>query len=484
MDLTELDASALVARMQKGDVTAEDAMRACLARIDTVNPRVNAVVALRDPDGLIAEARAADNARANGEAVGWLHGIPIAVKDLANVAGLPTSKGSPILAGTIARSDDLFVSRMRAAGAIFIGKTNAPEFGLGSHTTNPVYGATLNPYALDGAGDRSAGGSSGGAAVALATGMQWVCDGSDMMGSLRNPAGWNNVYGFRPSFGRIPGEPEGDIYMHPLSTMGPMARSPQDMAALLDVMSGPDPRQPVWLKPESYSGRLECTLKDRRIGWIGDWGGAWPMEPGVMEHCQNALVRFQDLGVEIVEIAPPMPAHELWHAWATLRSYSVAARVGPLYDQPDKRALLRRDAIWEVERGRAFTGQEIQAASFLRSKWSLLAAELFAGPNAVDALAMPTAQCWPFPVDWDHPKSIAGQQMDTYHRWMECVIPASLIGLPAAGIPAGLGQNGLPMGLQILGPQRGDLGVLQFCQGWHEMTDWPAQLPALRKRRE
>ena len=473
MDLTELDAGSVINSMQSGEVSASDVMAACLDRIAAVNPQVNAIVALRDCDDLMAEARDADEARARGEAKGWLHGMPIAVKDLANVAGLTTSMGSPALAGFRPKADDLFVARMRAAGAIFIGKTNAPEFGLGSHTTNPVYGPTLNPYAPD----RSSGGSSGGAAASLAAGMQWVCDGSDMMGSLRNPAGWNNVYGFRPSFGRIPGEPQGDLYLHPLATMGPMGRSPEDMAQLLDIMSGPDPRQPLSLEPETYAGRLDADLKGRRIGWIGDWGGAWPMEQGVMAYCQAAIARFRDLGVEIVDLPAPMPSDELWQAWTILRSYAVAARVGPLYDRPEMRAQLRQDAIWEIERGRAYSGQDIQKASLLRSKWALKAAELF---ETLDAIAMPSAQCWPFPVDWDHPKQIAGQDMDTYHRWMECVIPASLIGLPAAGVPAGAGDNGLPMGLQIVGPYRGDLGVLQLCQGWHQMTQYPQVIPALR----
>lgn len=469
MTLIDIDATTLSARIASGTTTAEEAMRACLDRIEEVNGQVNAIVALRDADDLMAEARAADAAPRKG----WLHGIPVAVKDLANAAGLPTSMGSPAVAGFVPRQDDLFVSRMRAAGAIFIGKTNTPEFGLGSHTVNPVHGPTRNPYDAT----RSAGGSSGGAAAALAAGMQWVCDGSDMMGSLRNPAGWNNVYGFRPSWGRVPGEPAGDVYLHPLSTSGPMGRSPSDLAHLLDILSGPDPRLPLSTPAAALAGNLETDLTGRKLGWLGDWGGAWPMEDGVIAHCETALRGFEEMGCEVIPLDPPFPEEELWEAWITLRSFAVAARVGPLYDDPSKRALLRDDAIWEVERGRAFTAPDIQRASTIRSRWFQASVAMF---GKVDAVLTPTAQCWPFPVDQAHPTQIAGQQMDTYHRWMECVIPASLIGLPSAGVPAGLGPNGLPMGLQITGPLHGDLGVLQLAQGWHQATDWPARAPALR----
>lgn len=469
MDLIDYEATELVALMQSGGVSAQEVMRACLDRIDAVNGEVNAIVALRDPDELMAEAKAADNTPRQG----WLHGVPVAVKDLANTKGIRSTLGTPVLKDFVPRRDDLFVSRMRAAGAIFIGKTNAPEFGLGSHTVNPVYGATRNPYDLT----RSSGGSSGGATAALAAGMQWVCDGSDMMGSLRNPAGWCNTYGFRPSFGLVPGDPDRDLYMHPMATSGPMGRSPADMAALLDIQSGADPRVPLSWSGPGFAQNLKAEVRGRRVGWLRDWGGAWPMEPGVLETCEAALATFADLGVEVVEIEAPFPAQDLWQAWIDLRSFAVSASVAPLYDNPKYRPHIRRDAVWELERGRALTTVEIQKASAIRSAWFRKAHDLFDG---LDALIAPTAQVWPFPVDWDHPKEIAGNQMDTYHRWMECVIPASLIGLPAAAVPAGFGAAGLPMGLQIIGAHKSDLAVLQLAQAWHEATNWPTRQPALR----
>ncbi|HEC70992.1 MAG TPA: amidase, partial [Roseobacter sp.] len=241
MNLQEMGALAQSEALANGSLSAVELMQSTLERIEAVNGRVNAIVSLVARDVLLEQARAADT----GKRSGWLHGIPIAIKDLSDAKGLPTSKGSPLFAGNIAEKDSVFVARIKAAGAIVIGKTNTPEFGLGSHTFNPVHGATRNPYDLS----RSAGGSSGGAAAALASGMVSIADGSDMMGSLRNPAGWNNVYGMRPSWGTVPAEPEGDMYLHQLATSGPMARNPRDLAALLDTMTGADPFQPLGKTP-------------------------------------------------------------------------------------------------------------------------------------------------------------------------------------------------------------------------------------------
>ena len=218
-------------------------MQACLDRIAQVNPRVNAIVSLQDPQGLLRQADERDAQLARGESMGWLHGVPQAIKDLANAAGLPTTLGSPLMRDFVAKEDGLMVQRMKAAGCIVIGKTNTPEFGLGSHTFNEVFGLTRNAW--DSA--RSAGGSSGGAAVALALRMLPVADGSDFMGSLRNPAGWNNVFGLRPSQGRVPSWPVQDVWVSQLATEGPMARSVRDLARLLEIQAGHDPRAPLSL---------------------------------------------------------------------------------------------------------------------------------------------------------------------------------------------------------------------------------------------
>ena len=455
-------AQELVQQLNTGALSAVEVMQATLDRIDALNPALNAVVALRPRAELMAEAAVADQKAERGA----LHGLPLAIKDLANVRGIASTQGSPLFKDFIPDADELFVARLRAAGAIMIGKTNTPEFGLGSQTFNPVYGATGNPY--DPA--RSCGGSSGGAAVALAAGLVALADGSDMMGSLRNPAGWCNVYGFRPTWGWIPAEPQGDLFLHPLSTVGPMARSPQDIALLLDVMAGPDPRQP---QARGSSATLPLPdAKPQRIGWLGDWGGAFPMEAGILSTCSAALEDLRALGHRVEPVAPPFPAEQIWQSWITLRSFAVAAGLRRFDDQ--QRAALKDTAIWELERGLAFSAQQIQAASDIRSNWQRRASELF---QDFDALVLPTAQCWPFALTQDYPREVAGTEMDSYHRWMQVVTPVSLLGLPCLAVPAGFGAAGLPMGLQIFARQGQDRQLLALGQAYHQATGWPQKSP-------
>jgi len=448
--------------LAEGSLTAVALMEATLARIEAVNRQVNAIVSLRSADALMAEARAADAVPRSG----WLHGIPMAIKDLADAKGLPTSMGSPLFAGTVAQKDSVVVGRLRAAGAIIIGKTNTPEFGLGSHTFNPVHGATCNPYDLA----KSAGGSSGGAAAALACGMVSIADGSDMMGSLRNPAGWNNVYGMRPSWGTVPGEPEGDMFLHQLSTSGPMARTPRDLAALLDTMTGADPRQPLGTSPDATLPQMGGHGVSLKIGWLGDWGGAFPYADGITTLSEAALEQFADLGHEVSDVPPPFDAASMWDAWITLRSFAVAGGLGAHFEYAEKRPHLKPAALWEIERGLALSARDVQRASEVRSDWYRAALDLF---NAVDVLVLPSAQLWPFDVEDAHPTEIAGQRMDTYHRWMQVVVPASLIGLPVVNIPAGFGAAGLPAGLQLIGRPGSDAQLLRLAQHWHEATHWP-----------
>jgi len=385
-----------------------------------------------------------------------------------NVAGIVSSQGSPIFQDHIPRKDDLIAARMRAAGAILIGKTNTPEFGLGSHTFNPVYGATCNAYDPT----RTCGGSSGGAAVALAAGMVTLADGSDMMGSLRNPAAWNNVYGFRPSWGRVPSEPVGDGFLHQLSTRGPMARSPEDLGVLLDVMSGPDPRQPLGTASSPVSPVKAADLEGLRIGWLDDWGGAFPFEGGIRDICQNALSVFTRLGAEVETVAPPFDAERLWESWTTLRSWSVAANLAPLIEQ---RAALKDTVQWEMDRGLALTAMQVHHASVTRTDWFRRAAQMF---RTYDALILPSAQVWPFDIEIPYPSEIAGKSMDAYHRWMQVAVPVSLIGLPCISAPVGFGSDGLPMGMQIFGPRGSDERILSIGAAYHAATGWPQKQPA------
>lgn len=465
-DPTRLDADALSDALADRSLSAVEVMEVHLDRIEGLNPQINAIVSLRPRDELLAEARQADQSPRKG----WLHGMPVAVKDLAAVKGIRTTWGSPIFRDHVPPADDVVVARMRAAGAIFIGKTNTPEWGLGSHSFNEIYGATRNPYDPE----RSAGGSSGGAAAALAARMVPVADGSDMMGSLRNPAGFCNVYGFRPSWGLVPGEPAGENFMSTMATLGPMARSPRDLAHLLSVMAGPHPSLPFSRPGGDFAATLDAPVAGTRIGWLGDWGGAYPCEYGILPLCETALTRLQEIGCEIVPLSPPFPAEKLWQSWMTLRAFMNAGAKRALYEDPAKRALLKPEAIWEIEQGLNLSAAEVYDASAVRSEWFRRAARLF---GQVDAIAMPTAQVWPFPVEWRWPKTVGGKPADTYHRWMEIVVPVSLAGLPCLSVPVGFGANGLPMGMQLAGAAGSDAAILRLGQAWHEATGWTDHLP-------
>lgn len=466
MTLTDHSASDLMRMLRLRRVSAAEIMTDHLDRIAAVNPTINAIVSPIDPDAALRLARAADNE----EPKGWLHGLPLAPKDLVATKGLRTTWGSPIFAGFIPDHDDLVAARMRQAGGLFIGKTNTPEWGHGSHSFNPVHGTTLNPY------DRtlSAGGSSGGAAAALAARLLPVADGSDMMGSLRNPAAFCNVYGFRPTWGLVPQDAEGDTFLATLATEGPMARTIEDLARLLETLSGPNPETPFGRPSEPFADRLDRDIRGLRIGWLGDWGGAYAMEPGILAQCESALKTFEALGAIVDPLPPPFPAEHLWQAWITLRAMLNAGGFRPIYEKPERRALLKPETLWEIEQGQRTTVAEVYEASTIRSRWYAHAACLF---DRYDALVLPAAQVWPFPADWRWPRAIDGRAMDTYHRWMEVVVPVSLIGLPALCLPAGFGAAGLPTGMQLIGATGTDAKILAIGQAFHRATDWPGHRP-------
>ncbi len=463
MELQDLSATALSALIAARKVAPSEVMAAHLARRAMVNGAVNAIVSARDPDDLMAEARALDTVAPRG----WLHGIPFAVKDLVEVAGLRSTHGSPLFADHVPVRDDLLAARMRGAGAVFVGKTNVPEWGQGSHSFNPVFGVTRNPYDLT----KSAGGSSGGAAAALATRMVWVADGSDMMGSLRNPAAFCNVYGFRPSWGLVPADAGGESFLSTLSTDGPMARTIEDIAGLLAVQAGINPAVPFGRG--GFGGLGPADVRGLRIGWLGDWGGAYAMEPGILTLCQQALGELAAMGAVVVDLPPPFAAGDLWRSWVTLRAMLNAGGKRALYDTACD--ALKPETVWEIEQGLTLTAQAVYDASAIRSAWYARLADVFAD---IDILAMPSAQVWPFPADWRWPKAIGAQAMDTYHRWMEVVVPVSLAGVPSLSVPVGFGPQGLPMGMQIVGPVGSDARVLGIGQAWHTATDWPARRPS------
>ena len=447
-------------------------MAAVLDRIDERNPAVNAIVSIRERDELLAEAGERDDELARDESRGWMHGIPQAIKDLSATQGIRTTLGSRLLEHWVPDADSLMVARMKAAGCIVIGKTNVPEFGLGSHTFNDVFGTTRNPFDLT----RTAGGSSGGAAVALATHMLPVADGSDYMGSLRNPAAWNNVFGFRPSQGRVPGGPERDSFLAQLGTEGPMGRTVLDIALLLGTQAGYDAGSPL-----SLSGRLDefVTVAAARraldseqgtirIGWLGDLDGHLAIEPGIIDRCEDGLRRLESIGCAVEPTAFAMSPERVWDAWLVWRFVLVSANLSPLITNPSRRDLMNPEALWEVDHGMEVTGPQISRASVERTVFYSSITALF---DRFDALVLPTAQVWPFDASERWPRRIGDREMDTYHRWMEVTSYATFAGLPAISVPVGFDDRGLPMGMQLIGRPRGDVALLRLAHAYEATLD-------------
>lgn len=447
------------------EVSCVEVMNAYLDQIEKINPKVNAIISMQPRDQLIDQAAKADQALAANNSVGWMHGFPLAPKDLTATAGIPTVMGSPNLKNNITAHDSIVVQRMKGAGAILIGKTNTPEFGLGSHTYNTVFGVTKNAYDQS----KSAGGSSGGTAVALALNLLPVADGSDMGGSLRNPAAWNNIYGLRPSRGRVPFGPTGEVFFEQLGTEGPMGRNVPDLAMLLSVQAGYDKRAPLSLSdnPEKFSHSLARDFNGVKIGWMGDFGGHLPFESGVLDLCKTSLKYFDQVGCQVEEVLPKFDFNKLWNCWLKLRAFLISGKLNIFYSNPDMRSKLKPEAIWEIEQGHSLNPSQVYAASEVRTAWAMEMNRLF---ETYDYLAMPTAQVFPFAAEEHWPKSVGGKAMDTYHRWMEVIIGPTLAGLPAISLPAGFSPEGLPMGIQLIGKPGADFEVLQLANAWQEAT--------------
>ena len=471
--LHHLTAAQLSAGIHQKQFSCRELMQATLTRIALVNPAVNAIINLRPADELLADADHHDAMLAQGTSMGWMHGIAQAIKDLAPTAGLRTTLGSPLMADFVPKEDGLMVQRMKAAGCIVIGKTNVPEFGLGSHTFNELFGATLNPYGLATGLRKTAGGSSGGAAAALATGMLSVADGSDFMGSLRNPAAWNNVFGLRPSQGRVPMWPALDVWAAQLGTEGPMARSVRDLALLLQTQSGFDARAPLSIATRAnFTVTLDSfDAKKARIAWIGDLGSHLACEPGVLETCELGLQRLAGLGCTVESTSLGYGPEKIWDAWLVWRKALVASRIAPFLIQHSNRAKIKPEALWEHDSAQSLTGTEFMHASAVRSSFYQHMLVMF---ERYDFIALPCAQTWPFDVTERWPQQIVTsngtRSMDTYHRWMECVIYATFAGLPAISLPCGFNSQGLPMGVQIIGKPQGDAGLLQLAYAYEAVA--------------
>jgi amidase len=473
-DIVMMDAVALSSAIHSRQISCVEVMTAYLDHIERLNPKVNAIVALEDRAGLLAQAAERDAQLAHGESMGPLHGFPHAVKDLQPVKGIRSTQGSPILKDFVPAADSLMVERLRKAGVIIVGKTNTPEFGLGSHTYNPVYGITRNAYDQS----RSAGGSSGGAAVSLALRMLPVADGSDYGGSLRNPAGWNNVIGFRTSTGRVPNDAR-DVWLPSIGVTGPMARNVPDLALLLSVQAGYDPRAPLSMERAGavFQGRLERSFKGKRVAWAGDFKGYTPYEPGVLDVCKAAVKVFENLGCAVEEAQPDYSLDAVWRAVLRIRGWQQGAPLLAFYNDPAKRALLKPEAIYEVEMGLKQSAYDITAASAVRSEWYQAVRRFF---ERYDYFIVPTAQVFPFDADLHWPQEIAGQKMETYHEWMKAVLLVSMSGCPALAVSAGFSNQNLPIGIQIVAPNHRELDCLQLGYAHTVASNWGnARLPPL-----
>jgi amidase len=467
MTLLNSGAAHLSQQIHARQISCQELMQATLARIAQVNPQVNAIVNLRSADELLAEAREHDALLAQNKSKGWLHGIPQAIKDISPCVGLPNTMGSPLLKDFMPKEDGLMVQRMKAAGCIVIGKTNTPEFGLGSHTFNEVFGATRNAY------DRSktAGGSSGGAAVALATNMLSVADGSDFMGSLRNPAAWNNVFGLRPSQGRVPMWPATDVWINQLGTEGPMARDVESLGMLLQTQTGYSPNAPISIANYAQFTKVSgsFSLKNSRIGWLADIQGHLATEPGVLDQCESALQRMAQAGAVVSPCALGMPPAQVWDAWLVWRKALVGSRIAPFMISASNREKIKMEALWEYDNAQDLKGSDLMRASVTRTSFYQSMLKVF---ETHDFIALPAVQVWPFPIEQRWPQEIitasGARRMDTYHRWMECTIYATFAGLPAISLPCGFSEAGLPMGIQIIGKPQGDAELLALAKAYEE----------------
>jgi amidase len=461
-------ARALAAALRRRDLSAREVVAAHLERIAAVNPAVNAIVSLR-PEAALAEAEAADRRAAGGAPLRPLHGLPIAIKDLEDTAGIRTTYGSTLFADHVPEADGLLARRLRAAGAIVVGKTNTPELGAGSHTFNAVFGATRNPWSLG----RSAGGSSGGAAAALAAGMLPLADGSDLGGSIRNPASFNNVVGLRPTPGLVPDGPEGDVW-DVASVLGPMARTVGDLALMLTAIAGPDPRAPLsrGADPAAFAGELHGDLAGLRVAWCPDVGGL-PVEPEVLGVLARAREQFAGLGAHVEDVALDLAGAD--EAFETLRAIGFARAFGPLL--PELREHAKATVVWNVEQGLALDGGAVARALAARSAGFVAMTALL---ERFDVLVAPAAQVAPFPVELEFPAEVAGVAMPHYLGWMRACSRITMSAHPVAAVPAGFTPDGLPVGLQIVGRFGGDRRLLEHAAAWEAATGLTARRPPVR----
>ncbi|MEE4275207.1 MAG: amidase [Thermoleophilia bacterium] len=447
--LWEYDATALAAMLRDGTVSAREVVTSFLQRIDEVDVALNAIPTLV-PERALADADDADRRRARGDALGPLHGLPIAVKDLVDTAGIRTTYGSPIYRDHVPAEDALLVQRLRRAGAIVIGKTNTPEFGAGSQTFNPVFGATRNPYDTS----RTAGGSTGGGAAAVAAGMLPFADGSDMGGSLRTPASFCNVIGLRPTPGRVPELPADDAW-DPLSVSGPIARTVADLALLLGVLAGPDPCAPLSLTalPALTTPASPARV---RVAWSRDLGGL-PVAPEVAAVLGEGRRALDGLGWQGEEAEPDLRGAD--EVFEVMRALSFVRALHREYVA--HRDLLKDTVVENIEAGLRLTPLRIAAAQAGQAAVFARTVDFF---SRFDVLAAPATQVAPFPVEKEWVDEIDGHRLSTYTDWMRSCSRITVTAHPAVSVPCGFTAGGLPVGLQLVGRYGDEAGLLAIAE--------------------
>ena len=466
MDVIFASARDLAQQIRSRQVSCREVMSACLAQIARLNPQLNAIVAKLDDDACLALADKADQALGNGGPIGPMHGLPTAFKDLEPAVGFPQSKGSPLFRTFMPDADSVLVERIRRAGAVPIGKTNVPEFGMGSQTYNTVYGTTLNPY------DRSktAGGSSGGAAVAVATGMLPIADGGDLGGSLRNPANFNNIVALRPSVGLVPIAPSTLPFIG-VSTKGAMARTVADVAFGLSAIAGADARDPQsWdSDPNVFTAPLDRDWRGTRVAWAIDLGGL-PLDRRVRKVLEAQRRTFEDLGCIVEDACPDFG--NVNEIFLTLRTWASWTTYKDLLAQ--HRSQFKPDAVWDIESGAHLTGEDVGRA-LMQQGQVLERMRIF--QEKYQFLLCAVNQVPPFDASEPWPKSIDGVAMENYVAWMKTAYWISTTCCPAISVPAGFTDDGLPVGIQIVGRYRRDFDVLRIAHAFEQATGFGKRRP-------
>jgi amidase len=467
-DICYMSARDLAALIRTRKLSAREVMTAHLRRINHVNPKLNAIVARLDDSQCLALADAADQKIARKEPLGPLHGLPIAFKDMEPAVGFPYTRGSTIYRNAMPKEDSVLVERLRKAGAIPIGKTNTPEFGMGSHTYNKVYGTTVNPFDPT----KSAGGSSGGAGVALASGMLPIADGADNAGSLRKPGNFNNIVGMRPTVGLIPTAPTTLPFVG-FSVKGPMARSVADTAFLLSVMAGPDARDPLCYPsdPSAFKGTLERTFRGVRVAWCPDLGGL-PMDPGVRSVLAAQRKTFENMGCVVEDACPELI--EADSIFLTIRSFRSAATYGSLLEQ--YRGQMKPEAVEEIEKGLSLKSSDLAQAMVQHGE---LLERMRRFQEKYEFILCAVNQIPPFDASLDWPKSIDGVKMEHYIAWMKTAYWITTTFRPAISVPAGFTSAGLPVGIQIVGRHRADFALLQIAHAFEQSTRFGSRRPSI-----